>query len=303
LDRRRYRSRVPRRDPTVDRRALAATRREEQTAAAKTLGVDRVEFLGYPDGQVETTRKLRSDISRAIRRFRPDRVICQSPERRWDFLPASHPDHLATGEAALRAVYPDARNPFAHPELLEEGLEPFTVRELWVVAHPDPNVAIDVTDNFERKMAALKCHASQIAGPGTSIPPSPPGAQQTKSIWRTRRALALHVTLAITFSGFLALGWWQLQRALDGNSLSWAYTFEWPFFAGYAVFVWWRLVHEVDDEATPESDRPAPSWIERFRRRSTTDASDDAALAEYNAYLAALRASHPQKEEPQSDDR
>jgi LmbE family N-acetylglucosaminyl deacetylase len=150
-------------NPTVDRRALAATRREEQTAAAKTLGVDRVEFLGYPDGQVETTRELRRDISRAIRRLRPDRVICQSPERRWDFLPASHPDHLATGEAALRAVYPDARNPFAHPELLEEGLEPFTVRELWVVAHPDPNVAVDVTDTFERKMAALKCHASQIA--------------------------------------------------------------------------------------------------------------------------------------------
>jgi LmbE family N-acetylglucosaminyl deacetylase len=151
-------------DPTVDRRALAATRREEQKAAAKTLGVDRVDFLGYPDGQVETTRELRRDISRAIRLFRPDRVVCQSPERRWDFLPASHPDHLATGEAAVRAVYPDARNLFAHPELLEEGLEPFAVRELWVVGHRDPNVAVDVTDAFERKIAALRCHESQVAG-------------------------------------------------------------------------------------------------------------------------------------------
>ncbi len=151
-------------DPTVDRRALAALRREEQTAAAKSLGVDRVEFLGYADGQVETTRELRRDISRAIRLFRPDRVVCPSPERRWDFLAASHPDHLATGEAAVRAVYPDARNPFAHPELLEEGLEPFTARELWVVSHRDPNVAVDVTEAFERKIAALKCHESQVGG-------------------------------------------------------------------------------------------------------------------------------------------
>jgi LmbE family N-acetylglucosaminyl deacetylase len=150
-------------DPEVDRRALAVTRREEQTAAAKSLGVDRIEFLGYPDGQVETTRELRRDISRAIRDLRPDRVVCPSPERRWDFLPASHPDHLATGEAAVRAVYPDARNPFAHPELLVDGLEPFAVHQLWVVGHPDSNVAIDVTDAFDRKIAALKCHASQIA--------------------------------------------------------------------------------------------------------------------------------------------
>lgn len=151
-------------DPSIDRRALAATRREEQTAAAKTLGVDRVDFLGYPDGLVETTLELRRDISRAIRRFRPDRVVCPSPERRWDFLAASHPDHLATGEAAVRAVYPDARNPFTHPELLEEGLEPFTVRELWIVSHREPNVAIDVTEAFERKIAALKCHESQVGG-------------------------------------------------------------------------------------------------------------------------------------------
>lgn len=149
-------------DPTIDRRALAATRREEQVAAAHSLGVDRVEFLGYPDGQVETTLELRRDISRAIRRFRPDRVVCPSPERRWDFIAASHPDHLATGEAAVRAVYPDARNPFAHPELLEEGFEPFTVRELWVVNHREPNVAVDVTEAFERKIAALKFHASQV---------------------------------------------------------------------------------------------------------------------------------------------
>lgn len=152
-------------DPAVNRVALAATRRLEQTAAAKTVGVDRVEFLGYPDGQLESTRELRRDISRMIRQFRPDRVVSQSPERRWDSLPASHPDHLAAGDAALRSVYPDARNPFAHPELLAEGLEPFVVRELWVVAHPTANVAIDVTSTFDRKIGALRCHESQIRDP------------------------------------------------------------------------------------------------------------------------------------------
>lgn len=152
-------------DPATDRAALAATRREEQTAAAKSLGVAEIEFLGYPDGQVETTRQLRMDISRAIRRFRPDRVLCPSPERRWDFLPASHPDHLATGEAAVRAVYPEARNAFAFPELIAEGLEPFVVRELWVMAHPDSNVAVDVTDAFDRKWKALQNHQSQIRDP------------------------------------------------------------------------------------------------------------------------------------------
>jgi LmbE family N-acetylglucosaminyl deacetylase len=152
-------------DPNVNRVALAATRRLEQTAAAKVLGVDRVEYLGYPDGQLESTRELRRDISRAIRQFRPDRVVCQSPERRWDFLPASHPDHLAAGDAAVRSVYPDARNAFAHPELLAEGLEPFVVRELWVVAHPNPNTAIDVTSTFDRKIAALRCHESQLRDP------------------------------------------------------------------------------------------------------------------------------------------
>ena len=72
------------------------------------------------------------------------------------------PDHLAAGEATVCAFYPDARNPFAHPELLGEGLEPHTVRELWICAHPEPNRAVDVTDFFDRKIAALRSHVSQV---------------------------------------------------------------------------------------------------------------------------------------------
>ena len=75
---------------------------------------------GIPTAWCEATLELRRDISRVIRQVRPERVITQSPERNWDFIFASHPDHLAAGEAAVCAVYPDARNPFAHPELLEE---------------------------------------------------------------------------------------------------------------------------------------------------------------------------------------
>jgi LmbE family N-acetylglucosaminyl deacetylase len=92
--------------------------------------------------------------------------VSPSPERRWDFIYASHPDHLAAGEATVCAVYPDARNPFAHPELLDaEGLEPWTVNELWIVGGVEPNMAVDTTATIGRKVAALVRHESQIADP------------------------------------------------------------------------------------------------------------------------------------------
>jgi LmbE family N-acetylglucosaminyl deacetylase len=142
---------------------MAALRRQEQRAAAAQVGVSELTFLGYPDGRVTPSLELRRDLSAVIRRFRPERVITQSPERTWDRLFASHPDHLATGEAAICAVYPDARNPFAHPELLEQGLEPHTVAELWVMSAPGTNVVVDTTEVFERKVAALMSHQSQLS--------------------------------------------------------------------------------------------------------------------------------------------
>ena len=114
-------------DRSVSRTEMAAIRREEQLEAAKVVGVSDVTYLGFPDGRVVADLELRRAISRVIRRFRPDRVVAQSPERNWSRIYASHPDHLAAGEAAVCAVYPDARNPFAFPDLLEEGLEPHTV--------------------------------------------------------------------------------------------------------------------------------------------------------------------------------
>ncbi len=149
-------------DPDVDLSTLAERRKEEQRKAAAEVGVDDVRFLEYPDGRLEVSIELRRDISRVIRQVRPDRVICQSPERNWERIRASHPDHLAAGEAALQAVYPDARNPYAHPELLAEGLEPHTVDEVWLMASPRAQRAVDITDHLEQKLAALKSHESQI---------------------------------------------------------------------------------------------------------------------------------------------
>ena len=153
-------------DPSVPRAEIPAIRRAEQEAAAKVLGVDDVRFLGHPDGRLTVTIELRRDISRVIREVRPQRLVCQSPQRSFARIYASHPDHLAAGEAALCAVYPDARNPFAHPELLaDEGLDPWAVAEVWLMTSDVPDRYVDVTATFERKVAALRCHESQMTDP------------------------------------------------------------------------------------------------------------------------------------------
>jgi LmbE family N-acetylglucosaminyl deacetylase len=140
---------------------VAALRQAEQRRAAQLVGVSEVCFLGYPDGALTPGFQLRRDLAGLIRRLRPDLVITHSPQRNLDQLFASHPDHLAAGEAALCAVYPDARNGHAHPELAEQGLQPWTVREVWLVAHAEPDLFLDVTESYELKLAAIRAHASQ----------------------------------------------------------------------------------------------------------------------------------------------
>lgn len=151
-------------DPAVPRSDIPRIRRGEQIAAARILGVDDVRFLGYRDGQLEVSQGLRRDISRVIRQVRPQRMLIQSPERNWARIPASHPDHLAAGESSIFSIYPDARNPFAHPSLLsDEGLDAWTVHDVWVMGGPTPNHVMDVTDVFSTKIAALRAHESQTA--------------------------------------------------------------------------------------------------------------------------------------------
>ena len=153
-------------DNTISRDEMAEIRRREQTEAAKIVGVTELHFLGFPDGSVQYDLDLRAAIARVIRQVRPDRVIGQSPERNYDRVYGSHPDHLATGEATMAAVYPDSRNEFAFPWLLhEEGLEPHTVEELWLVGGPQPNHHVDTTDWIERKIEALLRHESQMRVP------------------------------------------------------------------------------------------------------------------------------------------
>ncbi|MGH1505457.1 MAG: PIG-L deacetylase family protein [Acidimicrobiales bacterium] len=153
-------------DNTISRVDMAQIRRREQTDAAKVVGVTEIHFLGYEDGKVTPSFELRKDISRVIRQVKPDLVVTQSPQRNYERIYASHPDHLAVGEATLCAVYPEARNEFAYPELLaDEGLEPHTAPEVYLVAHPNANVWNDITDTFDRKVEALLCHDSQMRDP------------------------------------------------------------------------------------------------------------------------------------------
>jgi len=152
-------------DPDVPRHEIGGIRRAEQTAAAAVVGVTDLTFLGHPDGQLYPTIELRRDISRVIRRVRPQRVVAQSAERNYERIYASHPDHLAAGEATLCAVYPDARTPFAHPQLMEEGYEAWTVPEVWIMSAVSGGVHVDITSTIDRKVKALLCHVSQMTNP------------------------------------------------------------------------------------------------------------------------------------------
>lgn len=147
--------------PDVDISELAGQREAEQREASARVGISDVRFLtGHRDGSVEVTADLQRDITRVIREVRPQRVLCQSPERWYERLMASHPDHLAAGEATVRACYPAAENPFAWPEL---NLDFWKVGEIWLMAHPNADHAVDITDTFEAKVEALQQHSSQTA--------------------------------------------------------------------------------------------------------------------------------------------
>ena len=147
-------------DRTMTPERLTGIRREEQRAAAHALGVDHVEFLGYPDGEVEDTRDLRRDITRQIRRWRPELIITQNPRRTYN-LYASHRDHRITAGAVLDCVYPLARDHMAFPELLP-AYEPHKVREIYLMQWESPALVLDITATIDLKLKALACHASQV---------------------------------------------------------------------------------------------------------------------------------------------
>jgi LmbE family N-acetylglucosaminyl deacetylase len=154
-------------DPKQKDSELVAIRQKEQKAAARVLGVKKVEFLGYKDGHLSPDLKLRHDIVRMIRKYKPELVITHMPGRVLDApMGGSHPDHLAVGEATMAAVYPDSRNPRAFRSLLKEGLKPHVVKEVWIPFWTSGDHLVDITSTLDLKIAALRKHKSQVAKPG-----------------------------------------------------------------------------------------------------------------------------------------
>ena len=143
---------------------LAKIREKEQLAAARLLGVREVIFLRYPDQSLEDTPEFRKEIVRLIRTYRPEIVVTADPYRRYIW----HRDHRITGQVVLDAVFPYARDFLAYPDLLQEGLRPHNVKEVLLWASEDPNYRSDITDTFDIKIAALRCHKSQV---DNNLPP------------------------------------------------------------------------------------------------------------------------------------
>src|SRR5215468_2651320 len=140
---------------------LAAIREEEQRNAARVLGVETVEFLGFPDCEVENTRETRMAVTASIRRHRPDLLIIQNPHRTKN-LGASHRDHRTVAGIALDCVYPLARDHMAFPELMEQGLEPHKIKEVHMMWFENPALVVDITETIDLKLKALQCHVSQF---------------------------------------------------------------------------------------------------------------------------------------------
>ncbi len=150
-------------DPDADLETLSQTREEEQRAAARVLGVTDLRFLGYPDGVLQPTLELRRDLTRLIREVKPDRVVCLDPSTLFaGDRYVNHPDHRASGEAAIYAVFPSAGTRPIFPELLDEGYEPHNVSELYMMLSNEPNTYVDISKWIDRKIEALLCHQSQV---------------------------------------------------------------------------------------------------------------------------------------------
>ena len=146
-------------DVTIKPEELARIREREQLDAAKMLGVKDVVFLRHPDQGLEDTPEFRGKIVRLIRMYKPEIVVTADPYRRYLW----HRDHRITGQVTLDAIFPYARDRFSYPDLMEEGLHPHKVKEVLLWASEDMNYRLDITDTFDLKIAALRCHKSQMA--------------------------------------------------------------------------------------------------------------------------------------------
>ncbi len=145
-------------DTSVKPEELAKTREEEQIAAANLIGVREVIFLRHPDQGLEDTPEFRKEIVRLIRMYRPETVVTADPYRRYIW----HRDHRMTGQVTLDAIFPYARDIFSYPDLAKEGLDPHKVTEVLLWGTEDVNYRSDITETFDVKLSALRCHKSQV---------------------------------------------------------------------------------------------------------------------------------------------
>ncbi len=183
-------------DRSITPDQLRDTRREEQRAAGKILGLNDVFFGDYDDGTLEVTQAVKRDICRVIRQVKPDVVLTLDPTVVYDVARGSinHPDHRAAGQAALDAVYPLARDHLAFPELLQEGLEPHKVKTVLMANLEKQNFYVDISAHMDTKLSALAAHASQL--------PDPEGAFAMIKQWGSQQAAKVGATYA---EGFVRL--------------------------------------------------------------------------------------------------
>ena len=150
----------------IDSEELCAIRHAEQRNAADVLGgVKSIQFMDLPDGYLIPSLELRRDVTRIIRQFKPDVLVTCDPQNLFATYGLNHPDHRAAGQVVLDAVFPAAGNELFFPELLKEGWQPHSPKEVWASLTSQPNVTLDVTDTWETKIRALKEHKSQIGDP------------------------------------------------------------------------------------------------------------------------------------------
>ena len=145
-------------DINITPEILAEIREREQLNAANVLGVQKVIFLQHPDQSLEDTPEFRKELVRLMRIYQPETVITSDPYRRYIW----HRDHRVVGQVTLDAVFPYVRDMWSYPDFLKEGLMPHKVKEIWLWASEDINYRSDITETFEKKLKALRCHQSQI---------------------------------------------------------------------------------------------------------------------------------------------
>jgi LmbE family N-acetylglucosaminyl deacetylase len=149
-------------NPEMTPDVLVPLRKKEQKAAAGVLGVKEVFFLDNVDGALTYNPDLMREVVRLIRRLQPYAVFSHDPNHIVRNMFINHPDHRAVGTVVLDAVYPIARNRPSFPELLDEGLEPYSTKEVYLWTASDTNFDVDITDVLDKKFEALACHESQI---------------------------------------------------------------------------------------------------------------------------------------------